>query len=257
MTARKTDKPLVLYEERDRVALISMNRPANRNAWNIPLVHQLKDAVRRANASDAVRVIVLTGEGSVYCAGADIKAPPEPKDANGLSPNPSTFTMGREENNWLKLLAESKPTIIALNGPAVGIGATHTLSADIRIAAESAVFSFPFLRFGAMPECASTALLAKIIGFGRAMDVCLRAGQITAAEALQIGLVTAVHPDDRLREEALALAAGIAAFPPLQVGLAKRLLWENAGERDPEEIMRRERQAFFELLRATGRAKPL
>ena len=257
MTARKSAEPLVLYEEQGQVALISMNRPASRNAWNIPLVRELKDAVRRANASDVVRVIILTGEGSVYCAGADIKAPPEPRDANGLSPNPSTLTMGREENNWLKLLSQSKPTIVALNGPAVGIGATHTLCADIRIAAESTVFSFPFVKYGAMPECGSTAMMAQIIGFGRAMDICLRAAQVTAAEALRIGLVTAVHPDDRLREEALAMAAAMAAFPPMQMGLAKRLLWENLGERDPEEVMRRERQAFFELLKATGRSKPL
>jgi 2-(1,2-epoxy-1,2-dihydrophenyl)acetyl-CoA isomerase len=247
----------LLYEERGRVALISANRPAARNAWSVPLVREMIAAVQRANAASAVGAIVLTGEGSVYSAGADIKAPREPKDDSGRSPNPSTLTMGSGENNWLKLLNESKPVIVAVNGPAIGLGATHLLSADIRIAAQSATFSFPFLRLGAMPECGSTALLGRLIGQGRAMDLCLRAGQVTAAEALQIGLVTAVHPDDRLREEALALAGQIADYPPLQVKLTKRLLWENGGEHDADAIMRRESSVFVEMLRTLGRDKPL
>ena len=114
-------------EERGKVALISFNRPDSRNAWNVALVRELMAAVRQANASEAVGAIVLTGEGSVYCAGADIKAPPEPKDENGRRPNPSTLTMGQGDANWLKLLLESKPVIVALNGPAVGLGATLVL----------------------------------------------------------------------------------------------------------------------------------
>jgi 2-(1,2-epoxy-1,2-dihydrophenyl)acetyl-CoA isomerase len=247
----------LLYEEQDRVALISFNRPASRNAWNVPLVREVIAAVQRANASEAVRVIVITGEGPVYSAGADIKAPPEPKDENGRSPNPSTLTMGRGEYNWLKLLSESKPNIVAVNGPAIGLGATHILSADIRIAAQSAFFSFPFLRLGAMPECGATALLGRLIGFGRAMDLSLRAGQITADEALHMGLVTAVYPDDALRDAALAMAAKMAEHPPLQMKLSKKLMWENAGEYDADEIMRRESKTFVEMLRAVGRAKPL
>jgi 2-(1,2-epoxy-1,2-dihydrophenyl)acetyl-CoA isomerase len=247
----------LIYEECGRTALISFNRPASRNAWNVPLVREVIAAVQRANASENVRAIVLTGEGPVYSAGADIKAPPEPKDANGRSPNPSTLTMGRDEYNWLGLLRQSKPVIVAVNGPAIGLGATHILSADVRVAAESATFSFPFLRLGAMPECGSTALLTRLIGFGRAMDLCLRAAQISAGEALQMGLVTAVYPDAALRKEALALAEQIAALPPLQVKLTKRLLWENAGEFDADAIMRRESLMFVEMLRTFGRAKPL
>jgi 2-(1,2-epoxy-1,2-dihydrophenyl)acetyl-CoA isomerase len=247
----------LLYETHGRVALISANRPAARNAWSVPLVREMIAAVQQANAAPEIRAIVLTGEGSVYSAGADIKAPREPKDASGRSPNPSTLTMGRGENNWLKLLNESKPVVVAVNGPAVGLGATHLLAADVRIAAESASFSFPFLRLGAMPECGSTALLGRLVGFGRAMDLCLRAGQLSAAEALSCGLVTAVHPDDRLRAEALALAGQIAEYPPLQVMLTKQLLWENAGVYDPEAIMRRESAVFVEMLRSLGRDKPL
>jgi 2-(1,2-epoxy-1,2-dihydrophenyl)acetyl-CoA isomerase len=247
----------ILYEERGRVARISFNRPASRNAWHVPLVRELLDAVGRANAAEEVRVTLITGEGPVYSAGADIKAPPEPKDASGRSPNPSTLTMGKGEHNWLKVLSGGKPNIIAVNGPAVGLGATHTLCGDIRIAAASASFSFPFLRLGAMPECGSTALLGRLVGFGRAMDLCLRAGQVNAQEALQIGLVTAVHPDQVFQEEAMKLAEHIAAFPPLQVKLAKQLLWENAAEFDPEAVMHRESAAFVKMLRSLKREKPL
>ena len=247
----------LLYEERDHVARISFNRPASRNAWNVPLVRELMAAVRHANAADDVRVIVITGEGEVYSAGADIKAPREPKDANGRSPNPSTLTMGKGDDNWLKLLSEGKPTIIAVNGPAVGLGATHTLCGDIRVAAASASFSFPFVRLGAMPECGSTALLGRLIGFGRAMDLCLRAGKVDAEEALRIGLVTAVYPDDVFHDEAMKLAARIAEFPALQVKLSKQLLWDNAAEFDADAIMRRESSVFIEMLRAVKREKPL
>jgi enoyl-CoA hydratase/carnithine racemase len=254
--AQAADYQHIRYEEHGRVALISFDRVESRNAWNVPLVRELMAAVRRANASEDVRVFVITGEGSVYCAGADIKAR-EPKDETGRAPNPSTLTMGQGEANWLKLLADSKPNIVAVNGPAVGLGFTHTLSADIRIAAESATFSLPFVRLGAMPECGSTAMLGRIVGFGRAMDLCLRAGSLTASEALQIGLVTAVYPDADLRAEALRMAEQIAAFPALQVKLTKQLLWDNAGEHDADAIMRRESSVFVQMLRTIGRAKPL
>jgi len=247
----------ILYEERGKVALISLNRPESRNAWNVATVREVMAAVRRANASEAVGAIVLTGEGPVYCAGADIKAPPEPKDENGRRPNPSTLTMGQGDDNWLRLLLDSKPVIAALNGPAVGLGATHVLCADIRIAARSASLGFPFVRLGAMPECASTALLGRLIGYGRATHLCLTAGSITAEEALQIGLVTAVHPDEELREEAIRLAERIGGFPARQMKLTKQLLWENAGEFDADAIMKRESSTFIGLLRSLGREKPL
>ncbi len=247
----------LLYREQGAVAVISYNRPRARNAWNVPLTREVKDAVRRANASDTVRAIVLTAQGPVFSAGVDFKAPPEPKDERGRSPNPATLTMGQGDDNWLKLLADSKPVIAAVNGPAVGLGVTHALCADIRVAAASATFSFPFLRLGAMPECGSTALLGRLVGFGRAMDLCLRAAEITAGEALRIGLVTQVWPDEALLDEAVALAEQIAAFPPLQVKLTKKLLWDNAAEHDPDAVMRRESSAFIEMLRTLGRERSL
>jgi len=254
--ADSTGSP-VKYECHGKVALVSYDRPARRNAWSVACVEATVAAIQRANADPAINAIVLTGEGGTYCAGADLKDERRVDPDSGRRLTPATFTMGKGERNWIHLLAHSKPTVVAVNGPAVGIGATHILAADIRIAAESASFSFPFLRLGAMPECGSTALLPRLVGAGRAMDLLLRNATVSAQEALHLGLVTAVHPDAALRAEALALAAQIAELPPLQVGLTRRMLRDNAQAGTAEAVMRTENAAFVELLQAVKREKPL
>jgi 2-(1,2-epoxy-1,2-dihydrophenyl)acetyl-CoA isomerase len=247
----------VRYERTGRVAVISYNRPDRRNAWSVDCVQETIVAIKRANADEDIGAIVLTGEGNTYCAGADRKEGPQYDPATGRRLTPATFTMGKDDNNWIALLAESKPVIAAVNGVAVGIGATHTLAADIRIAAESASFSFPFLRLNAMPECGASALLPQLVGAGRALDLILRSAAVSAAEALNIGLVTAVYPDAELRARAIALAEQLAALPALQVRLTKRMFLENACASDPATIMRNENRAFVELLREIKKEKPL
>jgi 2-(1,2-epoxy-1,2-dihydrophenyl)acetyl-CoA isomerase len=246
----------LLYERHGQVALIAFNRPERRNAWNVPLVREVMAAVRRANADEGVGAIVLTGEGPVYSAGADIKAPPEPRDETGRRPNPGSVAMTTGDS-WPRLLSQSKPVIVAVNGPAIGMGVTHMLGADIRLAAESATFGFPFLRLGAMPEIGSTGLLPRLVGFGRALNLCLTSATIGAHEAERIGLVTAVHPDGELRAAALALAEQIAGYPPLQVKLTKALFHDNAFETSGEAILHRENLAFVEMLSTLKREKPL
>jgi enoyl-CoA hydratase/carnithine racemase len=243
----------VLYEERARVALIRYNRPHARNAWNVPLTREVIAAINRANADEQIGAIVISAVGETFCAGVDLKAPPEPADESGRSPNPATLTMGQGEANWLHLLNRSKPCIVAVNGAAIGLGATHILAADIRVASTNATFSFPFLRLGAMPECASTALLGRLVGLGRAMDLCLRAREIDAREALSIGLVTELFEPSELLESALALGERIASYPSLQAKLTKRMMWQHAGEFDADAIMKRESSTFVEMLRARGR----
>jgi enoyl-CoA hydratase/carnithine racemase len=239
-----------------RVAIISYDRAARSNAWSVSCVRETIAAIERANADSAVGSIVLTGEGAIYCAGADLKEQPE-YDPVRRRLTPASFTMGSGDANWLGLLSRSKPVIVAVNGPAIGIGATHTLAADIRLAAESASFSFPFLRLGAMPECGSTALLPRLIGAGRAMDILLRNATISAHEAMQIGLVSRVFPAADLRDAAVALAEEIARLPPLQVKLTKRMLAANAGHTNADAIMQTENEAFIELLRTLKQDKPL
>jgi len=247
----------VRYEHNGKVAVISYDRLARRNAWSVDCVQATIEAIQRANVDPGVGAIVLTGEGSTFCAGADLKEEPKYDAATGRRLTPGTFTMGRGDRNWITLLALSKPIIAAVNGAAVGIGATQILAADIRIAAESASFSFPFLRLGAMPECGSSALLPRLVGAGRALDIILRSATVSAQEALRIGLVTAVHPDAELRTAAVALAEQIASLPSMQVKLTKRMFIENAEAADADSIMRTESNAFVELLRELKQEKPL
>jgi enoyl-CoA hydratase/carnithine racemase len=240
-----------------KVALISYDRPARRNAWSLACVRETMAAIRNANADASVGAIVLTGEGTTYCAGADLKDVPEYDPITKRRLNPGTLTMGSGEGNWVRLLSGSKPLIVAINGAAIGLGATHTLAADIRLAARSASFSFPFLRLGAMPECGSTALLPRLVGYGRAMDILLRSATLSADEALRIGLVSEVIADAELRDAALALAEKLAALPPIQVKLTKRMLAVNSVNDDPDAVMRTESEAFVEMLRALKQEKPL
>jgi len=250
------DNP-VRYELRGPVAVITHDRPARRNAWSVDSVRATVAAVQRANADPDAGAIVLTGAGATYCAGADLKAEPEYDPQTSRRLTPATFTMGHGDRNWITLMQDSKPVIVAVNGPATGIGATHTLAADIRIAAESASFSFPFLELGAMPECGSTALLPRLVGAGRAMDIILRSATVTATEALRMGLVTAVYPDESLLDSAVALAEHIASLPALQVKLTRRMISANAGAGDADTIMRNESEAFVQLLKTLKREKPL
>jgi 2-(1,2-epoxy-1,2-dihydrophenyl)acetyl-CoA isomerase len=248
---------LVHCERHGAVALIAIDRPERRNALNVPLIRKLLELVKQANADPDIRAIVLTAQGATYSAGADIKAPPEPKDERGRRPNPGSLTMGKDDNNWPMLMARSKPVICAVNGPAIGMGVTLILSADIRIAAESATFSFPFLRLGAMPEVGATGLLPRLVGFGRALDLCLRSATVDAREAERIGLITGVYPDAELRAAAIALATQIAGYPPLQVKLTKSMFYDNVAEPSAEMITTRESLAFVEMLTALKRDKPL
>jgi 2-(1,2-epoxy-1,2-dihydrophenyl)acetyl-CoA isomerase len=247
----------ILTERIGRVALIAFNRPDRRNAWDVICVRETIAAIQAVNADDAVGAIVLTGEGSSYCAGVDLKSEPEYDPVTGRPLTPATFTMGSGDDNWIGLLAASKPVVAAINGPAVGIGATHPLAADIRVMAASAHFSFPFLRLGAMPECGSTALLPRLIGLGRATDVLLRSGTISADEALQWGLVTQVFPDADLRAGAIAIGEELAAAGPLRVRLTRQMLADNALASDAEQIMRTESRAFVEMLKALKQKKSL
>jgi 2-(1,2-epoxy-1,2-dihydrophenyl)acetyl-CoA isomerase len=249
--------PAIRCQRLGRVALISYDRPTRRNAWSVSSVRETIAAIQQANADPAIGAIVLTGEGTTYCAGADLKEGAEYDPVTKRRLTPASFTMGSGDGNWVSLLSRSKPLIVALNGPAIGLGATHTLAADIRLAAQSASFSFPFLRLGAMPECGATALLPRLIGLGRAMHVLLRSATISADEALQIGLVSGVFPDEQLRDAAVAMAQELAALPPLQVKLTKRMLASNGVNSDLDSIMRVESETFIELLRTLKQEKPL
>jgi 2-(1,2-epoxy-1,2-dihydrophenyl)acetyl-CoA isomerase len=244
----------IRYEERGSVAVITYDKQERRNAWSVPLYYETVDAVERANANDAIGAIVITHEGSIFCAGTDFKTPPGTDPETGKTVNIAQACM-MQDRSWIHLLAKSKPVIGAINGAAIGLGVTQLLPMDIRIASTSSTLSFPFLAIGFMPELGCTALLSRLVGHGRALDICLTSQKLTASEAHDIGLVTRVVPDDELLSEAIAVGEKLAAVPRLQMRLTRELFNANAGEHDPNVYLQRETDAFIEMIRAAKRAR--
>jgi enoyl-CoA hydratase/carnithine racemase len=243
------------YEEAGKVAIITYDRPERRNAMNTGTYRALVAAIERANASDDVGAIVLTHTGPVFCAGIDLKAEPEPKDpATGIRPTVATLGMAND-TSWIHLLRRSKPTVAAMNGAAIGLGATHVLAADIRVGNRDASFSFPFLTVGTMPEFGFSALLPRIVGFAAAIEICLTAAKLDARASLAKGLLTRLTEADDALPEAVELAAQLAAQPRLQVSLTRQLLFDNVAETDWNLVLTREREAFVTLFRAQRAAK--
>lgn len=241
---------LLIYEVEGDVAIITYNRPERRNAMNVPMYRALEAAVEKANADEGVGAMVFTHVGPVLCAGADMKATPEPKDpVTGIRPSVATLGMA-DDTGWIHLLRRSKPSVAALNGTAVGLGATHVLAMDIRIGSPNAAYSFPFLAVGTMPEFGFSALLPRIVGFAVAMELCLTSAKLDADQSLARGLLSRIVPEARLRAEAVALASTLAKLPPLQTRLTRQLLHDNAAEPDLNTVMTRERDAFITLFRA-------
>jgi 2-(1,2-epoxy-1,2-dihydrophenyl)acetyl-CoA isomerase len=238
------------YEQRGNVALITYDRQERRNAWNVPMYREAVAAVEQANAAEAVGAIVITNAGPVFCAGTDFKAPPEPRDPDtGRIVNVATLSMAQDDS-WLHLMSRSKPVIAAVQGAAVGLGVTQILAADIRVGSRSSSYSFPFVSLGLMPELGATALLPRLLGYGRAVDLCLTAAKIDAEEAQRVGLITRIFPDESFVNDVVVLASQLASYPPLQMRLTKELLEANATVADKNAFLQREVDAFVTMFRA-------
>lgn len=227
----------LLYELDGPVLTVTLNRPDKLNAYTAVMGAELTDAFERADADDAVRAIVVTGAGRGFCAGADISGGANAFDT--AAPGSVAFQApGRaraEGGGFVGAIFNCrKPSIAAINGPAVGVGATLTLPMDIRICAEGARVGFVFARRGLVPEAGSAWFLPKLVGLPRALNWCLRGPLIPAQEALAAGLVSEVVPPDallaRAREIALEIAENTA---PVSVALARQMLWRFSGDPDP------------------------
>lgn len=213
----------ILYATAGGVATITFNRPEARNAL-LPEMNDLLPAlVDRAEADDAVRVIVLTGAGTAFSAGADIKRMGEPGRLG------RSALVGRQRTLHgaavvERLLRREKPMLAAVNGVAAGMACSFVLACDLAVAAESARFAFSFVKMGFAPDSGCTWLLPRRVGLAAAQRLCLTAATIDAAAALRLGLVSEVVADDRLAGHAAALAEQIAALPPQAVRLTRGLL---------------------------------
>lgn len=231
----------VSYEVRDHVATITLDRPEKMNTGTPGMVVSLLEALDAVDADDDVRAVVLTGRGRAFCAGADLSGGAGTFDYDGVS-----GTDGAERDApqrpvhrdgaglvTMRLFQTTKPVIAAINGAAVGMGATIPLAADIRLAAQSARFGFVFAKRGIAPEGASTWFLPRLVGIDQAAEWLYTGRVFGAEEALAGGLVRSVHADDELLPAAYELAAEIAAAAPVSVALTRRMLWRMLATEHP------------------------
>lgn len=237
----------ILFEKRDRVGVITLNRPDRLNAWTYDMGAEVNDAIESCNNNPGVGAIVITGAGRGFCAGADVKGfnrsieqREEGEQSSGLG---ETRAREREEH-LAAFLRRSKPLIAAVNGPSIGVGMTMTLPMDIRIASEAARFSMRFIRMGITPEVASTVYLPQIVGLQNALDLILTARTVGAEEALRMGLVRSVVPGDKLLDEAMALASEIANNPTECVMDGKRMVHAHMVEQDIDKLVREENRTI-------------
>jgi enoyl-CoA hydratase/carnithine racemase len=237
----------VLTEQRGRVLILTLNRPDRLNAWNETMMNELRDAIAKANGDPAVSAIVFTGAGRAYCSGADVGG-----WADRLQGGPPRAGATTGEDNWLAFLRRMpKPTIAAVNGLAIGVGASHILPMDIRIASDQARFGFFFVKMALVPELASSYFLTQLVGLGRAQEWCLTARMVAAEEAQAAGLITEVTTPERLIDRAVEIGEMIAALPPSAITRVKRLFQQNATEMDVATVMLRENS-----MAATARLEP-
>lgn len=239
-----TDERQIRYDVQDRIATITLHRPERLNAFTAGMARELIAVFDVTDADDDVRAVILTGAGRGFCAGADL--------GRGAAAFDSTDEQRTAEREWLgtvagvprdgggvvalRIAASRKPVIVAINGPAVGIGATMTLPADIRIAADTARFGFVFARRGLVPEAGSSWFLPRIVGISQAMEWVATGRVFDAAEALAGRLVSRVVPGDELLDTARGIAAEIAENTSgVSVALSRHMLWSMLGATSPWE----------------------
>ncbi len=222
----------ITYEVADKVATITLDRPEKLNTGTPEMVLGLLSALDAIDSDDDVRAAILTGRGKAFCAGADLSGGADTFDYDRVAGTTAASEVTERPVHrdgaglvTMRLFRSTKPVIAAINGAAVGMGATIPLAADIRLAATSARFGFVFAKRGIAPEGASTWFLPRIVGIGRAAEWLYTGRVFDADEALEGGLVRSIHADDELLAAAHELAAEIAQAAPVSVALTRRMLW--------------------------------
>lgn len=228
------------------ILTITLNRPERLNAWTGTMGLELIEAFDRADADDAVRVIIVTGAGRGFCAGADLAGGGETFNYRRREAAATAVPRDNGGQFTLRVFESTKPVIAAINGPAVGVGATMTLPMDIRMASEEARLGFVFARRGIVPEAASSWFLPRIVGISRAMEWVATGRVFTAQEGLEGGLLRSLHPPGELLGAANELAREIAEnTAPVSVALARRMLWRMLGAEHPMLAHRADSRGMF------------
>ena len=235
-------------ETKENSLIIYLSREEKMNAFTLTMQQELVAALDEAENMDEIKSIIFTGDGKAYCAGAD------------LSSGGDTFDnrKGREKTNnvvrdsggllTLRLFKSKKPLIAAVNGAAVGIGATMLLPMDFRICSEEARFGFVFAKRGIVPEAASSWFLPRLVGITKALELCYSGKIISAKEAEDINLVSEVLPKEQLIDRALAVANEFTAeSSQISIALTRQMMWRMLGAEDPMEAHKIDSRGVFEL----------
>jgi len=218
----------IIYEKEDRVATITLNQPERLNAIGRTMQDELGKALEEANTDDEVRVLIITGAGRGFCSGADLTMLGDAASEVSRHMVAKSPAAGGIRSFTLQLQNFEKPSIAAVNGPAIGAGLSLALACDIRIASDRARFSQIFIKRGLVPDSGSTHFLPRAVGLARACEMVFTGDILDAEQAKEYGLVSRVVPHDELMREVRELAAKIAAGPPIAMKLAKQALYRGA-----------------------------
>ncbi len=243
----------IRYAVADGIATITLDRPEKLNPFTERMKDELLHVFDRADEDDAVRVIVVTGAGRGFCAGADLSSGVATFDADAQD------SLIRDAEQWrdsgglitLRIFDLIKPVIAAVNGPAIGIGATMTLAMDVRMISEEARYGFPFGRLGVVPEACSSWFLPRLVGIAKAMEWVATGRIFSAEEAHDAGLVRSIHASDDLLPAANKLAHEIADnTSAVSVALARQMMWKGLAADHPMKMHRVESKAFLAMGRS-------
>jgi enoyl-CoA hydratase/carnithine racemase len=229
----------ILLEVADGIAKVTLNRPEKLNAFNQQMGAEISEAFADLDERDDVRVLVVTGAGRAFCAGADLSGGGGTFD-RGEAPRPAA------PRRLVRPWNMKKPIVAAINGPAVGVGITLPMQWDIRVAAESARIGFVFVRRGVVPEALSTWTVPRMIGLARANELLMTGRILSAREALEFGVVSHVWPDAEFMPRTMELARDIAEnTAPVSVAVTKRLIYGLLAEPDAEKANQIDSRAFW------------
>jgi enoyl-CoA hydratase/carnithine racemase len=236
------DYKTILVEQRDNIAVLFLNRPNKLNAFTFSMMEEIISALDSLEANDSIHAVIITGKGRAFCAGADLSSGQE-------TFNPSFDDFAVQESDFrrdsggiltLRMYKFLKPIVVACNGPAVGIGASMQLAADIRLASDQARFGFVFNNRGIVPDACSSWFLPKIIGIANALELTYSGRIIDATEALKLNLVSSVHDSESLLTDAVNITKKmIQNSAPVSISLTRHMLWrslESSGPYDAHVI---------------------
>jgi enoyl-CoA hydratase/carnithine racemase len=244
------------YAVTDGVATITLNRPDRLNAFNPTMCHELIEAFDETDGDDDVRSVVVTGSGRAFCAGADLGAGGSTFDHSADAVGDGTVPRDRGGLVTLRIFRSLKPVVAAINGSAVGVGATMTLPMDVRILAEGSKVGFVFGARGIAPDAAASWFLPRVVGISQALEWCLTGRVFSAAEALAGGLVKSIHPAGDVLRVATELAREMAAnVAPISAVLTRQLLWQMLGADHPMVAHRLDSRAIYDTGRMADAAE--